>query len=197
MQSTNSSGDRWNQGQQGNPVLERVLAEIKRSHEFYYVVYGPNLFDKEQVVQKPAPGQENSTSRFDMLREIPGSFGDLLHNNDSEVVIAEVNDRFRDQRGGGDLVVVLSARHRDDKDGRYAIQLACQIKNADLSGVAEFLRRNPAALQQVMATFDKRFETGELLISRNQQVISQCLHVVDDPLTQRAEWKRGRPPRFT
>jgi hypothetical protein len=192
MQSTNVSGDRWSQGQQGHPEQERVLAEIRRSPEFYYVAYGPTVFDKEQVAQKPAPGQEGTTSRFEMLREIPCSFGDLDKGN---IVIAQVFNRFHDIRGGGDLVVTLNAHHRDNTDARHAIQLACQINGTDLDSVANFLCANPAALQHVMAIFDSRFRSGELLTSNGQKVSPLNLHVIENPRTQKMEWRRGLPPR--
>ena len=192
MQSTNVSSNRWSQGQQGHPERERVLAQIQRSQEYYYVAYGPTVLDKEQVAQKPAPGQEGTISGFEMLRDIPCSFGDLDISN---IVIAQVFNRFHDISGGGDLVVTLNAHHRDNKDSRYAIHLGCQIKGTDLYSVNKFLCANPKAFQQVMAIFDERFKSGELLISNGQSVIPRNLHVIENSLTQKMECMRGLPPR--
>jgi hypothetical protein len=168
-----------------------VLKGVRSSGQFYFFAGGGSTANEDLVTTGRAVHPEH----FNLLQEIPWRFSSDLQSPHS-LVVAEVYGRSRDNAGGGDLVVGLTASSSCNPEDRRLILLACHIRQFSLERMMDFISRNPASLQKALGIFDSRFETGELKVASAPSLYKVTGTVTENPETGTVEFVRGRLPLY-
>lgn len=167
-----------------------VLKGVHSSGQFYFFAGGGSAANEDLVTT----GRSSLPEHGNLLQEMPWRFSSDLQNPHS-LVVAEVYGRSRNNAGGGDLVVGLTASSSHNPEDRRLILLACHIKHNSLERMVDFIARNPASLQKALGIFDSRFQTGELKVTSVPSLYKVKGTVTENPETGTVEFFRGRLPR--
>jgi hypothetical protein len=170
--------------------VRKALQSVHSSGQYYFFAGGGEAGG--DVVQT---GRSRDPDHEQLLQEMAWGFSDNLQGANA-AVIAEVYGRSTNNStstsGGGDLIIGTTAYSWQAPNDPRMIFLACHFKYGRVDYVVEQLCTNPVWLQQTLAVFDPRFESGELQVIQSPRISRVYGAVKDNPVTGQKEFYRGR-----